>query len=99
LARFNLIVPLYQDKFFSGLEVQYNGAVKSISGRGINDFWLVNLTLFSQKIVKNLEASVSVYNLFDQKYYFTGASEHLLNGMDRIQQDGISWWLKLNYHF
>jgi iron complex outermembrane receptor protein len=96
LAKFNLIVPLYSDKLFSGLELQYNGAVQSIRGNTIDNFWLLNATLFSQKVVKNLDMSVGANNLLNQKIYHPGAGEHL---QDQIQQDGITGWVKLTYKF
>jgi iron complex outermembrane receptor protein len=99
LGKLNLSVPLWKDKIFSGIELQYHGDVKSLNDRTINDYVLVNLTLYSQKIAKNLDASISVYNVFDQRYYHPGAGEHLTQGMYRIEQDGITWWLKFNYRF
>jgi len=38
--------------------------------------------------------SASVYNLFDTEYAFPGSEEHL---QDSIEQDGISFRLKLVY--
>jgi len=96
LAKLNLIVPLWKDKLFSGVELQYNSEVKSITGHTVDDYWVVNFTLFSRDIIKNLELSASIYNLFDQKYYNPGAGEHL---QDQIQQDGRTFRVKLTYRF
>lgn len=96
LAKLNLILPIYKDKLFSGLELQYNSGVKSLLGNSIDDYWLLNATLYSHKIVKNLEVSAGVNNLLDQKIYHPGAGEHL---QDQILQNGISGWLKLTYKF
>ena len=96
LAKFNLIAPLYRDKLFAGGEIQYHSMVKTLANRKTDDFTLVNLTLFSQKWLKGLEASASVYNLFDTQYGYPGAGDHL---QDIIMQDGRSFRVKLTYRF
>ena len=96
LAKLNLIAPLYRDRLFSGLELQYVSDAKTLAGNKADDYLLVNLTLFGQKLVKGLEISASVYNLFDERYGTPGASEHL---QDVIQQDGRTFRVKLTYRF
>ena len=96
LARLNLICPLYLDKIFAGLELQYQSAAKTLAGNDADSFVTANLTLFSQKLVKNLEVSVSVYNLFDAQYGYPVSEDHLQNV---IQEDGRSFWLKVTYRF
>jgi len=96
LAKLNLVVPLYRDKLFAGLEVQYHGAVSSLYGTELDDFWLLNTTLFSQKLVKGLEFTASVQNLLDQSYAYPGSSVH---PMAEIPQLGRTFWLKLTYQF
>ena len=96
LAKLNLVVPLYRDKLFAGLEVQYHGAMSSVYGTELDDFWLLNTTLFSQKLVKGLEFTASVQNLLDQSYAYPGSSVH---PMAEIPQLGRTFWLKLTYQF
>ncbi len=96
LAKFNLIVPLYQDQLFSGLEAQYTSRAGTLAGSHANAFWLANVTILRANVNKNLEASVSIYNLFDQRYYYPGRPEHL---QDLIQQDGRTFRVKLTYRF
>lgn len=96
LVKFNLTTPLYKDKLFSGLEVQYTSPVKTLARQEAEGFCLVNWTLFSQKLVKGLEVSVSIYNLFDTRYAFAAAEE---NQEDLIPQDGRTFRVKLTYHF
>jgi iron complex outermembrane receptor protein len=96
LARLNLIWPLYQDKLFAGVELQYQSAARTLSGNHAAGFVTANLTLFSQKLAKGLEVSASIYNLFDTRYGYPGAEDHL---QDVIQQDGRSVRLKLTYRF
>lgn len=96
LAKLNLSVPVYEDKVFASLEVQYHGEVLTLSRQREGDFVLVNLTLFSQKLAKNLEASASIYNLFDTKYAYPGTEDHR---QDVIPQDGRSFRIKLTWRF
>ena len=59
-------------------------------------YGIVNLTLFSQNLVKNLEFSASVYNLLDRQY---GDPASRFHTQDLIGQDGRSFRLKLTYRF
>jgi iron complex outermembrane receptor protein len=56
----------------------------------------VNLTLLSQRLIKGLEISASVYNLFDTHFAFP-VSQDLLQ--DTITQDGRGFRIKLTYRF
>lgn len=106
MVKLNVSMPLFRDKFFAGLEVQYT----SRSGTVINSFGppiasgpdspgyaVVNLTLFSQNLfTKNLQISASIYNLLNTTYYEPGSNYHL---EPYIQQDGITFRLKVTYSF
>jgi iron complex outermembrane receptor protein len=59
---------------------------------------LVNLTLLRRDLLlKDLDASLSIYNLFDRSYAQPGANEHLPVAL--IPQDGITVGLKLSYRY
>ena len=96
LAKANLIVPLYEDKVLAGLEFQYSSGVKTLARNRADSYWLVNATLFSQKLVNGLELSASIYNLFDQDYGYPGGAELV---QDVIPQDGRTFRVKLTYRF
>ncbi|MGO8765024.1 MAG: TonB-dependent receptor plug domain-containing protein [Limisphaerales bacterium] len=101
MLKFNASVPLYPDKIFAGLEVQYTSRSQTVtytdaSGGYVPGYTVVNFTLFSQNLIKNLELSASVYNLLDKTYYEPASQLHLQNA---IQQDGRTFWLKLTYRF
>ena len=81
---------------FSGLEVQYGSRVGTLSGGHAPAYWIANLTLFSRNLLKNLEASASIYNVFDRHIFYPAAGEHL---QDVIEQDGRTFRVKLTYHF
>jgi outer membrane receptor protein involved in Fe transport len=96
LVNVNVIVPVIRNKIFLGAQTQYTSSVKTLGGRKIEGFSLTNLTLFSQKLIKGLEMSANVYNLFNKKYSYPGGPEHV---MDTIEQDGRTYRVKLTYRF
>jgi outer membrane receptor for ferrienterochelin and colicins len=110
LIKFNVNAPLYQDKIFAGLEVQYTSQSKTeyynplaisapfvVAGPNSPGFTVVNFTLFSQNLfIKNLELSASVYNLLNTKFYEPSANAE---PEPSIQQNGINFRLKLTYRF
>ena len=105
LLKLNLSVPLVRDKLFASLELQYTSNRRSlhttsdlitVQGQEAGGFGVVNLTLFSQNLIKNLEFSASIYNLLDSRYGDPASSFHT---QDLIQQDGRSFRVKLTYRF
>ncbi|MDE3067405.1 MAG: TonB-dependent receptor, partial [Verrucomicrobiota bacterium] len=110
LIKANVSVPLWEDKIFAGLEFQYASSSHTIMtvqnlntgnfitqpGPDAPGFAVVNLTLYSHNLVKNLDASVSLYNLLDHRYEEPATRFHLQNV---IPQDGLAFRVKLTYHF
>ncbi len=104
LIKFNVSAPLYKDKIFAGLEAQYTSSSHTVytdasgtqSGPNTPGFAVVNFTIFSQNLIKNLDISASIYNLLDKTYYDPASDFHLQNA---IQQDGRTFRVKLTYRF
>ena len=104
LIKFNVSAPLFSDKIFAGLEVQYTSKSHTVydtfpgtfTGADVPGFAVVNFTIFSQNLIKNLDISASIYNLLDKTYYDPSSDFHLQN---EIQQDGRTFQIKLTYHF
>jgi iron complex outermembrane receptor protein len=96
MAKVVLTIPLFPEKVFAGIDELYMDRRKTVSGEYIPGFFITNLTLFSQSIVPRLEASVSVYNLFDKVY---GDPVTLDFAQKTIQQDGRNYRVKLTYAF
>jgi outer membrane receptor for ferrienterochelin and colicins len=109
MVKLNLSVPVVRDKLFAGLEFQYSSRRQSlhsstdtggqpitVQGEDAAGYGVVNLTLFSQNLIKNLEFSASVYNVLDRKYADSASRFHT---QDVIGQDGRSFRLKLTYRF
>ena len=95
-AKGNISIPVYKSWVFVSPEVQYITSRQTLAGNNTKDTVLVNLTIFSRNLMKGLEASVSIYNLFDANYGDPGATEHR---QDIINQDGINFRVKLTYRF
>jgi outer membrane receptor for ferrienterochelin and colicins len=96
LAKLNLTIPLARDKVFLGIEEQFTSRRKTLAGDFAKAYFVTNLTLFSRNILKNLELSASVYNLFDFGYDNLGGTEQR---QELIRQDGRTFRVKLTYGF
>lgn len=101
LAKLNLILPVIKNKLFTGFETLYTGTRKTLAGNETKDLFVTNLTLSSEGLLKGLEASFSIYNIFDEKYRDPASQEHADHTppLDAIEQDGRSFRLKLTYRF
>ena len=97
LAKVNLIVPLWRDRLFLGLEGQYQSRRPLERGGHLKDFYLANVTLLSVNLpLKGLDLSASVYNVLDTRYQDPAGAEFRQAG---IEQDGRTFRLKLTYGF
>jgi outer membrane receptor for ferrienterochelin and colicins len=105
LFKFNLSVPLLREKIFAGVEYQYTSSRETVytsssgmtvAGPNTPGFGIVNVTLFSQNLLKNLELSASVYNLLNTSYSDPSSPNHV---QAQIPQDGRSFRVKLTYRF
>jgi len=105
LVKFNASAPLLKDKIFAGLEVQYTSrrhtvftdlSGDTLAGADAPGYAVVNFTLFSQNLIRNLDISASVYNLFDKTYFDPASNFHQ---QDVIQQDGRTFRVKVTYRF
>ena len=96
LVKTNLIVPVVGDKLFAGFEGRYTSSRLTLAGNNASPFYILNLSLFSQRIVKGWELSAHINNLANQKYGYPGSGEHR---QDIIDQDGRTFFVKLKYRF
>jgi outer membrane receptor for ferrienterochelin and colicins len=96
LGKLALSVPLWKDKVFASAELQGMSQRDDLRGGKVNGFWLANATLFNRELVKGLELSAGVYNLFDQRYRDPAADDFTQNS---IPQHGRSFRVKLTYRF
>lgn len=97
VAKLNLAVPVFQEKLTAGLELQaMSRRLSATTSDSTPGFLVANLTLFSRELVRGLELSASVYNLFDKRYYDPVAPDF---DQQFILQDGRAFRVKLTYRF
>jgi iron complex outermembrane receptor protein len=96
LAKLRLRVPLVDDRLFTGVELRYMGARRTVHGAMADDFVVTNLTLVAGRFANGLELSASIYNLFDTRYGHPGSEEH---AQEVIEQDGRSFRLRFTHQF
>ena len=85
-------------KIFAGLEFQYTSKRITFQGTETSGFGVVNLTLFTQNLVKGLDLSGSIYNLLDRQYS-DPATPISSRTDDVIRRDGRVFRVKLTYRF
>jgi outer membrane receptor for ferrienterochelin and colicins len=96
VAKLSLSVPLWQDKIFASAELQAMSQRDTVRGGNVGGVWLANTTLFSRELVKGLEVSATLYNLFNQRYGDPVPEDFR---QDSIRQDGRTFRLKMTYRF
>jgi iron complex outermembrane receptor protein len=99
LGFLKLSAPLYRRSVFAGLEMVAESRRETTEpGIETAGYLLTNLTISSNGLLPGLEASASVYNLFDKEYETpsTGTPEH---AMTAIGQDGRTFRLLVTYRF
>jgi iron complex outermembrane receptor protein len=102
LLKAALTAPLPAGKTFATLETCYTGSSTNSTQQTVAGAAVVNLTVLNRDLIKGLELSGSVYNLFDTKYAVPAAGEYtnsLGEQLQSIVQDGISFRLKIGYRF
>lgn len=107
LGKFNLSAPVWREKIFASLELQAMSSRRTILGNASDPYAVLNFTLFSRELVKGLEISASLYNLLDQRYTHPVSADYHYTGpvsgdpitLDKVEQDGRSFRLKLIYRF
>ena len=96
LAKLNLLLPLFRDRLFLGAEQQFMSSRQTLAGNRTGAVYLSNATLSCRTPLRGMDLSVSVYNLFDERYADPGSVEHV---QDTIAQNGRSFRAKLDYRF
>lgn len=96
LAKLNFIFPLIGESLLIGIEEQYTSKRKTATGGETGGYTVTNLTLFGRQMLPGLEASASVYNLFDKKFSDPASLAHR---QETIEQDGRFFRFKLAYVF
>jgi iron complex outermembrane receptor protein len=96
VGKLALSAPVWHDKVSANLEVLALSDRETIQGNNLPPYWVANFNLFSHDIIKNLEFSAGVYNLFDRKYQDPVGSDF---PQASVQQNGRSFRAKISYKF
>jgi len=96
LGKANVVVPFWRDKFFGGFELQAMSSRTTVQGNVLSPFWVANLTLFSRELIRNLELSASLYNVFDTHYSNPLSADY---PEDAVPMPGRTFRVKLTYRF
>lgn len=96
LAKINFAMPLPGERLRLGSELQYTSKRLTLSGGETDGFLLANVTFLAKDLVKRLDFSASIYNLFDEEYGDPGASFHT---QEQIPQDGRTYQARLTCRF
>ena len=96
LAKTNLVLPVFKKKLFLGFEGHYMSSRQSLAGTTVGGFGTANITLFGRRLLKGLDLSATVYNVFDKNYSDPAPPQ---NVQQSIPQDGRSVRIKLAYSF
>ncbi|HEY0963466.1 MAG TPA: TonB-dependent receptor [Pseudomonadales bacterium] len=95
LARVNYTQPLGAN-YDLGLELQYDGEREAVDGSMLRGYWLANLNLLAAVPVNGLELTLTLLNLFDERYDHPAADS---NWQNRLEQDGRAVRLRMDYRF
>ncbi len=96
LGKINVIAPLMSKKLFASFEGQEVSRRERVKETLVGGYFVANATLLSKDMFGRLQASVSLYNLFDKRYADPVGNEFR---QDAIQQDGRNFRVKLTYRF
>jgi outer membrane receptor for ferrienterochelin and colicins len=96
MFKFNLIVPLVDQRLFAGFEGQALGRRYTVTQNSVGSYQVFNLTLLGHAISKHLDLAASIYNILDKKYFDPGRPE---DPEDTLQQDGRSFRIKTTVRF
>jgi iron complex outermembrane receptor protein len=95
LSKLNLLLPINNNMATAGIEARYVGGRDTVNGT-TGGYWLANATLFSAKLIEQVEVSFSIYNLFDKQYGDPGGEEFRQN---TIPQPGRAYRLRVSRSF
>ncbi len=97
LAKFAVSAPFRNESTILSIEEQYTGKRRTLSGSRAEDYFLTNLTILVRNPSRTMEASFSVYNLFNAEHRDPVSAD--LFPLYSVQQDGRTVRVKLTYAF
>lgn len=96
LGKLNFSAPLPWAGLAMGFEWRYDSQRLSLDGTDLGGYAVSNLQVSSSDLIKGLEVSLGVSNLFDKRYAHPGSDT---NWQNALPQDGRSVRIKASYSF
>jgi iron complex outermembrane receptor protein len=96
LGKLNWSAPLPIVGLLAGYELRYDSRRLTLDGTQSGGYAVSNLHLRSETLLKGLEVSLGIYNLFDKRYAQPGTDT---NWQNTLEQDGRSVRVKLSAKF
>lgn len=96
LGKLNFSTPLPATGLRLGYELQYDSARRARDGTNLGGYALSNLHLVAESVLKGLDVTLGIRNLFDKTYAHPGSDA---NWQNAISQDGRSLRLEALYRF
>jgi outer membrane receptor for ferrienterochelin and colicins len=84
LAKLNFTVPLRSDHWFASLEVQHQSTALTPARETTGGFTLANATVLAREFRPGCTLSVSVFNLFDTRYFTPSSGSTLAEAIPQL---------------
>lgn len=96
LGRLNYARPLGVAGLSMGTELQFDSERQTNAGSMVDGYWLANVHLLADAWARGLEVSLTLLNLFDERYEHPAADS---NWQNTLEQDGRAVRVRLDYRF
>jgi iron complex outermembrane receptor protein len=96
MLKFAGIVPIMSGDVSIGIDGRYVSSRQTVYETTAPDYFVMNVTLFSQALIPGVHVSGGLYNIFDNEFGDPAGWEHL---QELIRQDGRTARLKFTYKF
>lgn len=96
LGKLNFSTPLPWQRLRLGYELQYDSKRQAIDGTELSGYYLANLNLRAESVLKGLDLSLGIYNLFDRRYQHPAADT---NWQRALVQDGRTVLARFDFRF
>jgi outer membrane receptor for ferrienterochelin and colicins len=94
MAKFRISAAFAKEKVLAGFETHYMSKRLTAVSDPVGGFMIANITLYSKKLLRHVDLSAGLYNLFNKRYADPGSEEHV---QSTIEQDGRTFRVKLTY--
>jgi iron complex outermembrane receptor protein len=102
IVKGHLTLPIPAGKTYATIETVYTGSRTNSNNDNVAGAAVVNLTLLNRELLRGLELSSSIYNLFDTRYGHPAPSDFVNSrgeALREITQDSITFRIKATYRF